>query len=162
MCQKRPTTQHGCLPSLLGDGGNGIEIQVVYGEEKNILYWPTRAAKTTNKNLLYRQKNPNEPTKEGTFSFVFFASPFTSVSTVSRGHSSLYSLSGMFTILCPLLREVEIQAKAILQERHQKSYYIYQNIRRWLCVCLSADGTTGKGWRDVGIACNILCSASLL
>jgi hypothetical protein len=34
---KRQATQHGCLPSLLGDGDKGIEI--VYGKEKNILYW---------------------------------------------------------------------------------------------------------------------------
>ncbi len=41
---KRQATQHGCLPSLLGDVDKGIEI--VYGEEKNILYTgPTRAAK---------------------------------------------------------------------------------------------------------------------
>jgi hypothetical protein len=33
----RQSTQHGCLPSLLGDGDKGTEI--VYGEEKNILYW---------------------------------------------------------------------------------------------------------------------------
>jgi hypothetical protein len=34
---KRQATHHGCLPSLLGGGDKGIEI--VYGEEKNILYW---------------------------------------------------------------------------------------------------------------------------
>jgi hypothetical protein len=34
---KRQATQHGCLPSLLGGRYKGIEI--VYGEEKNILYW---------------------------------------------------------------------------------------------------------------------------
>ncbi len=33
---KRQATQHGCLPSVLGDGDKGIEI--VYGEGKNILY----------------------------------------------------------------------------------------------------------------------------
>jgi hypothetical protein len=33
---KRQATQHGCLPNLLGDGDKGIEI--VYSEEKNILY----------------------------------------------------------------------------------------------------------------------------
>jgi hypothetical protein len=32
---KRQVTQHGCLPSLLGDGDKGIEI--LYGEEKNTL-----------------------------------------------------------------------------------------------------------------------------
>jgi hypothetical protein len=35
---------------------------------------------------------PNKPTKEGPLSFVLFESPFTSVSTVSRGHPSLVSL----------------------------------------------------------------------
>jgi hypothetical protein len=33
----RQETQHGCLPSLLGDGDKGTEK--VYGEEKNILYF---------------------------------------------------------------------------------------------------------------------------
>jgi hypothetical protein len=34
---KRQATQHGCLPSLLGDGNKRIET--VYGEEKNTSYW---------------------------------------------------------------------------------------------------------------------------
>jgi hypothetical protein len=34
---------------------------------------------------LYRHDESNEPTKEGPVSFVFFESPFTSVSTVGRG-----------------------------------------------------------------------------
>jgi hypothetical protein len=34
---KRQVTQHGSLPSLLDDGDKGI--QIVYGEENNILYW---------------------------------------------------------------------------------------------------------------------------
>jgi hypothetical protein len=45
-----------------------------------------------NKNLLYRHDKPNEPTKEGPLLIVLFESPFTSVSTVSRGHPSLVSL----------------------------------------------------------------------
>jgi hypothetical protein len=46
-----------------------------------------------NKNLLYWHNKPNEPTKKGPLSFAFFESLFTSVSTVSRGHPSLVSLS---------------------------------------------------------------------
>jgi hypothetical protein len=38
------------------------------------------------KNILNRHDSPNEPTKEGPFSFALFESP--SVSTVSRGHPS--------------------------------------------------------------------------
>ncbi len=34
---KRQATQHGCLPSLLGDGDRGIAI--VHGKEKDILSW---------------------------------------------------------------------------------------------------------------------------
>ncbi len=64
----RQATQHGCLPSLLGDGDKGIKI--VYGEEKSILYW---------------QDKPNEPTKEGLLSFVLFESPSPEFQQVSRG-----------------------------------------------------------------------------
>jgi len=46
-----------------------------------------------NKNLLYRHDRSNEPNKEGPLSYVLFESPFTSVSTVSRGHPSIISLS---------------------------------------------------------------------
>jgi hypothetical protein len=91
---KRLATQHGCLPSLLGDGDNGIEI--VYSEEKNIFcIYQTRAPRQ-NKKLWYRQERPNDPTKKGYLSFVLFESPFapqfqptSMVSTVSRGHPSL-------------------------------------------------------------------------
>jgi hypothetical protein len=86
---KRQATQHGCLPGLLGDGDNKIEI--VYGEEKNILYLADKSPRQ-NKNLVNRHGKPKKPTKEGLFSFVFFESPFTSVSTVSRSHPSLVSL----------------------------------------------------------------------
>jgi hypothetical protein len=34
---KKQATQHGCLPSLLGDRDK--EGEIVYVEEKNILYW---------------------------------------------------------------------------------------------------------------------------
>ncbi len=48
---KRQATQHGCLPSMLGDEDKRIEI--VYGEEKNILCTgPTRAAKAGQKSLV--------------------------------------------------------------------------------------------------------------
>jgi hypothetical protein len=50
------------------------------------------------KNLLYPHYEPNKPTKEGPLSYVCTQeSPFASVSTVSRGHSSLVSLGGKFT-----------------------------------------------------------------
>jgi hypothetical protein len=41
---------------------------------------------------LYRNNEPNEPAKEGPLSFALFESPFTSISTVNRGHPSLVSL----------------------------------------------------------------------
>jgi hypothetical protein len=50
---------------LQGVGDKGTEI--VYSEEKNILYCVEKS--------LYRHDKPNEPTKEGPLSFVLFESP---------------------------------------------------------------------------------------
>ncbi len=36
---KRQATQHDCLPSLQGEGDKGFEKEIVYGEEKTILFW---------------------------------------------------------------------------------------------------------------------------
>jgi hypothetical protein len=67
------------------------ELKKVYDEVKIFCTGPTRAAKAGLK-LLYRHDKPNETAKEGPLTFVLFESPFTSVSTVTRGHSSLVSL----------------------------------------------------------------------
>ncbi len=83
---KRQAIQHGCLPSLLGDGDKGIEK--VYSEEKIILYCP---AKAEQKSLVPLRK-AKQATKEGPHLFVLFESPFTTVSTVGRGNSFLVSL----------------------------------------------------------------------
>ncbi len=86
-------SQLGCLPSLLGDGAKGIEI--VNGEEKNILY---RADCSS--------QDRTEPLK-----FVLVESPFTSVSTASRGRPSLVSLSSLvslFTIYLLILFVVKL------------------------------------------------------
>jgi hypothetical protein len=64
----------------------------VYVELKNILYWADQSSQGRIKALLDRHDKPNEPTKEGLFSFVLFEFPFSSVSPVSRGHPSLVSL----------------------------------------------------------------------
>jgi hypothetical protein len=52
---------------------------------------PTRAAEAE-KNLLYRHDKPYELTKEGPLLLVLIEYPYTSVSSVSRGHLSLFSL----------------------------------------------------------------------
>jgi hypothetical protein len=59
---------------------------------KNIFCSVPNNAPEDEQNLLYRHSKPNEPAKEGPLSLVPFGSPFTSVSTVSRGHPSLISL----------------------------------------------------------------------
>jgi hypothetical protein len=85
---KRQATQHGCLSSLLCDGEKRNEI--VSSEEKYKLYWADyRAAKVEQK---ISCTGTTSPTKEGPLSCVLFDSPFTSVSTVSRGNPSLVSL----------------------------------------------------------------------
>ncbi len=79
------------------------------GEKKNILYWVTRAAKAGLKSLVSAHDETNEPTKEGPLSFVHFESPFTSVSTVSRGHPSLVRrLYLSFIILSVSMPAVEV------------------------------------------------------
>jgi hypothetical protein len=50
---KRQATQHGCLPSLLGDGDK--ENEIVYGEKKkNNLYLGRLEQPRQYKNFLYR------------------------------------------------------------------------------------------------------------
>jgi hypothetical protein len=55
-------TQHGCLPSLLGDGDK--EIEILYGEEKILCTGPTTAAKAQQKTLVTeRQDKIMQPRK---------------------------------------------------------------------------------------------------
>jgi len=49
---KRQATQHGCLPSLLGDGYKGSEKVYEYSEEKIFCTGPTRAARAEQKSLV--------------------------------------------------------------------------------------------------------------
>ncbi len=62
-----------------------------------------------NKILLYWHDKPNEPTKEEPLTFVLFESPFTSLSTVSRGHSCLVSLLGIVVMTVDCIRYVTYQ-----------------------------------------------------
>jgi hypothetical protein len=60
---KRWATEHGCLPSLQGDGDK--EVEIVFGEEKSILYCMGRPEqRRRDKNLLYQHDKPNELTKK--------------------------------------------------------------------------------------------------
>ncbi len=81
MYTKRPATEHGYLPCLLGDGDKGMEL--VYGEEKIFCSGPTRAAKAEQTQLTNQERTPL---------FVLFEPPFASVLTVSRSHLSQVSL----------------------------------------------------------------------
>jgi hypothetical protein len=67
---KRQATQHGCQPSLLGDGYKGIET--LCGEGKNIFVLGRQKQLRQNRNLLYRHDKPQELSKEGPLSFVLF------------------------------------------------------------------------------------------
>jgi hypothetical protein len=60
----------------------------VYGEENNIL---SRGLEQSRQDKI-STRQPNEPIKEGPLLFALFESPFSSVSTVSRGHPSLVFL----------------------------------------------------------------------
>ncbi len=76
----------------------GQRNEIVYSEEKKFVLGRLKQPRQA-KNLLYQQDKPNElqPRKEGPLSFVLFESPFTSVSTVLRGHPSLIYLIFHFT-----------------------------------------------------------------
>ncbi len=90
----RPSTAF-CPVCWAMDGDKGIEKCTV---RKKYLVPGRQEQPSQNKNLLYRHDKPNEPTKEGLLSFVFFEFPFTSVSTVSSGgHPSLIS------VVCPFV-----------------------------------------------------------
>jgi hypothetical protein len=96
----------------------------VCGEEKIIKIFCiglTRAAKAGQKTI-YSHNEPNEPTKEGTLSYVLQESPFASVSTVSRGHPSLVktlaedlqALIPRDSLLCWKVDLTHVQAKIAL------------------------------------------------
>jgi hypothetical protein len=61
---KRQVTLHDCLPSLLGDMAKRIEI--VYGEEKNILYWADLRGQRRTK----MHKKPKKRTNQGRTHFI--------------------------------------------------------------------------------------------
>jgi hypothetical protein len=66
----------------------------MFGEEKKYFVLGQLEQQRQNRYLVYRHNKPNKPPKEGPLSIVLFESPFTSVSIVSKGHTSLCSLSG--------------------------------------------------------------------
>ncbi len=75
-------------------GGLALEIESFLGPFEMAASWKASAvlvpknSPMQKKNLLYRHDKLNEPNKEGPLSFVFFESPFSSVSTDIRGHPS--------------------------------------------------------------------------
>jgi hypothetical protein len=86
----RQATQRSFLPSLLGVGDKRIEI--VYADGKKYFLLGRLEQPRQKKISCTGTTSPNYQTKEEPLSFVLFESPFTSVSTVSRGHPSLVSL----------------------------------------------------------------------
>jgi len=115
---QRQAALHDCLPRLLGDGNTNIEKVYIKGQKK-FCTGPSRAAKAE-KNILYRHDKPNELTKqEGPHSL---ESPFTSVSTASRGHLSLVSLDCTVKLSLLILRRLfrEVPNEGILYSRGRR------------------------------------------
>jgi hypothetical protein len=73
------------------------------------------------KNLFYWHDKPNEPTKERSLSIVLFELPFTSVSTVRRGHLSLISL--ISTLPLDLLYESELLICLFFSNKYTHGIY---------------------------------------
>jgi|688.fasta_scaffold773476_1 hypothetical protein len=83
------------------------------------------------RNLLYRNDEPNPPTKEGRLSYVLLESPFASVLTVSRGHLSLASLSG--NLLDGLWEAEEVGVEAQQEEKKytvKKNYFVLGRLKQ--------------------------------
>jgi hypothetical protein len=81
---KRQATQHGCLPSLLGDGDKGIEKYRVRKKYFVQLEQPRLKKISCTGRTSQTRKDP--------FLFALFEPPFTSVSTVARA-TPLWSTS---------------------------------------------------------------------
>ncbi len=77
---QKQATLHDCLR-----WGHVNENNVLCGKKDFVLGWPRQ-----DKSLFYRYYEPNEPRTP--FICTLWVPPFTSVSTVSRGHPSLVSL----------------------------------------------------------------------
>jgi hypothetical protein len=92
----RQSTQHGCLPSLLGDRDEGIEI--VYGEEKQILYGVDQGSEGRTKISCIGSTTPTNQPKKDSFYLHSLSLHAPSVSTVGRGNPSLVSLDRSFKI----------------------------------------------------------------
>jgi hypothetical protein len=83
-------TQHGCLPSLLGDVDKRIEI--VFGEEKNIFYW-AKSSKGRTKISCTVTKSPMNQPRNNSF-HLYSLSPY-STHFNSQQRPPLSSLSGI-------------------------------------------------------------------
>ncbi len=82
-----------------------------------------------NKNLLYRHDKFKLTIQGRPLSFVLFEFPFSSVSTVSRGHPSLsFFLGGRFYKICYLLNEWG-------QNYRHSAYLLDISIRQYTRIC---------------------------
>jgi hypothetical protein len=87
---KRQATQHGILPSLLGDRDKGIVI--VYGEETNILYWADKISQGRTKFLCTCTASPTNQPRKDSF-HLYSLSPHSPQFQQSAGATTFYSLS---------------------------------------------------------------------
>ncbi len=88
---QRQAALHDCLPKLLGDEDTNIKI--VYGEEKNILYWADQSSQGRIKVSCTGATSQTNQPREHPFRPLV---PISLVSTVSRGHSSVVYLVRTF------------------------------------------------------------------
>ncbi len=104
------------LPSqVAGPWGHINWSSVRWGKKYFVLGWPEQPRQ--DKSFLYRHDELNEPTNKGPLSFVLFESPFTSVSTISRGHPSLqwslwFNTETGISTFCNLINEKKAYKKA--------------------------------------------------
>ncbi len=133
------------LPAqVAGRWGHTNWISVWWGKKYFVHCWPEQPRQ--DKSLFYRHDELNEPTNKGPLSFVLFKSPFTSVSTISRGHPSLqWSLILTLKLESQETAFKELMLAGLLMRLHRlgcgEGYHYFNNICTF-CILLSQKALT--------------------
>jgi hypothetical protein len=128
---QRQAALHDCLP-----GCRMLETnKIVYGEEKNYLYWADQNSPGRKKSLFYRHGKSNEPTKEGPPSL----DPLSPIhhSFNSQQGPPLSDLSGCYIIELPFVRSRRKWIRCLVwwkNKRKSSCFIINMNSRERLVI----------------------------
>ncbi len=156
---KRQATQHGCLPSLLGDGGH-MNWNSVRWRKKHFALGRLEQP-WQDKNFLYRHDKSNEPAKEGPFHLLSLSPHWLYLSFNSPQGRPLSSLSA------PMLAHLNTPTNLIRNKRagilrtvalHISAYLLYECLLTIRTGCLNGHrlceswflNVSGIAWQKSG------------